>query len=204
MRLEVNQPEHRAEVGGDPGASSGLQGYAAHYCNVPRTDDPPLVACSFIVSGLRVFDIRDPRNPREVAYFVAPPADRRSGNYAMSKPAFDNARRVIWYSDGNSGLYGVRIAEDVWNGTAAAAGAARTCGSRRNFVIRLPRGLRSARVTVGGKRARVLRGRRLRARVDLRGTRRSTVLVRVTGRTRSGRRVTQTRRYRTCVKRRRA
>ena len=95
LRLEVHQPEHRTEVAGDPGVSSPVQGYAAHYCNVPRQDDPPLVACSFIASGLRVFDIRDPRSPKEVAYFVAPPAASPAvgerSNYTMSKPAFDEA-----------------------------------------------------------------------------------------------------------------
>ena len=35
----------------DPGAQYGVQGYAAHYCGVPRTTDPGIVACSFIMSG---------------------------------------------------------------------------------------------------------------------------------------------------------
>jgi len=85
----------------------------------------------------------------------------------------------------------------------AAPGARRTCASRRRFVIRLrgPRGerLRSARVTIAGKRVRVLRG--MRARIDLRGRRRGRVTVRIRGVTRSGRRVTATRRYRTCTRR---
>jgi len=115
----------------------------------------------------------------------------------MSKPAFDIARHEIWYSDGNSGLYAVRVTNDVWPAAAPAARRPR-CTSRRSFVIRLPRGLRSARVTVGGRRAKVIRGSRLRARVNLRGRRRGTVVVRIVGRTRSGRRVVQTRRYRTC------
>ena len=42
---------------GDPGAHSPVQGYAAHYCNIPTRVDPLVVACSFIASGLRVFDI---------------------------------------------------------------------------------------------------------------------------------------------------
>ena len=39
---------------------------------------------------------------------------------------------------------------------------AKACTSRRNFLIRLPRGVRSARVTYAGRRAKVIRGRRLR------------------------------------------
>jgi LVIVD repeat len=205
MRLEVNNPEHRAEVGGDPGAGSALQGYAAHYCNVPRTDDPEIVACSFIASGLRVFDVRDPRRPKEAAYFVAPPAPGPDGgdpsNYAMAKPSFDAARKTIWYSDGNSGLYAVRLTNGAWPERTTQQ-PRRRCASRRNFLIRLPRSIRrSARVTVAGKRVRVRRGRRLRARVNLRGMSRRTVTVRVTGRTRGGKRVRQVRRFRTCTRR---
>ena len=33
------------------------QGYAAHYCNIPTRVNPKIVACSFIASGLRLFDI---------------------------------------------------------------------------------------------------------------------------------------------------
>jgi hypothetical protein len=93
-------------------------------------------------------------------------------------------------------------------GSAADLGLppARTCASRRNFQIRLraPRGvrLRSATVFVGGRRARVLRGSRLRAVVDLRGLPRGVVTVRIVARTVRGGRIERVRRYRTCVPRR--
>ncbi len=57
LRLAVNQPAEHAEAEGDPGAFSPVQGYAAHYCDVSTPRDPTVVACSFIASGLRVFDI---------------------------------------------------------------------------------------------------------------------------------------------------
>jgi hypothetical protein len=199
IRLEVNQPKHRDRVGGDPGAGNALQGYAAHYCGVPRQDDPEIVACSFILSGLRVFDIRDPYEPKEVAYFVAPPgpspvAEERT-NYAMSRPAFDAARKTVWYSDGNSGLYAVRLTNGAW-----PSGDPPRCQRRRRLVLKLPKGLRSARVTVGGKRVKVRRrGGRLRVRIDLRRARPGkVVVVKVRGKTRGGKRVVQTRRYRIC------
>ena len=78
---------------------------------------------------------------------------------------------------------------------------ARACTSRRNFVIRLPRRARRARVTVGGRRVRVVRRRgRLTARVDARGRPRGRLVVRVVGRTRNGKVVRQTRVYRLCAK----
>jgi hypothetical protein len=118
MRLEVNQPAARAtDQKDDPGAQYGVQGYAAHYCGVPRATDPGLVACSFILSGMRVFDIRDPRHPREVAYFNKPAPNTLpliSGSYAMSAPAFDVRSRTVWYTDGDSGFYAVRLTNGSW------------------------------------------------------------------------------------------
>jgi beta-glucosidase len=73
------------------------------------------------------------------------------------------------------------------------------CVSRRNFIIHLRRGLRSARVYVNGRRVRVLGGRRLHARVDLRGLPRGRFTVRIVARTKGGRTITSRRRYRTCV-----
>jgi hypothetical protein len=202
IRLEVNQPKYRDDVGADPGASSPVQGYAAHYCGVPRQKDPGIVACSFILSGLRVFDIRDPYHPREVAYFVAPPGaspvvEERS-NFAMSKPVFDPARRHVWYSDGNSGLYAVRLTNGSWPAGAPPRGV-----RRRSFVLRLPRRFRSAKVRVDGERVKVRRrGKRLRARVRLKGKRPGELaVVRIAARTRADERVVRTRRYRACAPR---
>jgi hypothetical protein len=138
LRLEVNQPENRAEVADDPGARSPAQGYASHYCGVPQEIDPGIVACSFIASGLRVFDIRNPYHPREIAYFVAPPGtaggsglEVDKSNYAMSRPSFVPERGEIWYSDGNSGFYAVRVAHGLWpfkaGVGAGSAGGSRTC-----------------------------------------------------------------------------
>jgi len=115
LRLAVNDTPTDPKLLADPGANSTLQGYAAHYCGVPSEVDPGIVACSFIVSGLRVFDIRDPSHPKEIAYFNRPqtqsvtPGGAPRGAYAMSQPAFDKATGDIWYTDGNSGFYVVHI-----------------------------------------------------------------------------------------------
>ena len=121
LRLEVHDPAHFGEIANDPGASNTLVGgYAGHYCNVPTRHDPGIVACSMILSGLRVFDIHDPANPREIAYFNAPVRDRinplpaPASNWAMSSPAFVPERKEIWYSDGYNGFYVVRVTNGAW------------------------------------------------------------------------------------------
>jgi hypothetical protein len=124
IRLEVHRKQNRASLLGDYGAgasdTTGFMGYNAHYCEVPQRNEPTVVACTFILSGMRLFDIRDPFHPTEIAYFNGPilPDNLAPGfdpaAYAMSAPAFVPARKEIWYSDGNSGFYSVRITNDVW------------------------------------------------------------------------------------------
>ena len=83
-------------------------------------------------------------------------------------------------------------------------GASGRCASRRDFRIRLGprrRRLRRAAVYVNGRRVRVIRGRRLRAPVDLRGLLQGIVHVRILEVTRNGRRVTRRRTYHTCIPR---
>jgi hypothetical protein len=128
MRLEVHDPEARAgESATDPGAEFPGRGYAGHYCSVPRSVDPEIVACSMIASGLRVFDIRDPLAPREVAYYNAPgepvaidPYDQEHGAaYAMSAPAYAPERNEVWYADVASGFHALRLTNGAWNSDAA-------------------------------------------------------------------------------------
>lgn len=116
LRLEVNRAELQgADLEADPGNDQAFQGYQAHYCSLPSRVDPQIVACTFIMSGLRVFDISDVTKPREIAYHnkpLLPGAGSRpgqAGSFAMSAPAYDEATGDIWYSDGNTGFYVVRL-----------------------------------------------------------------------------------------------
>jgi len=121
LRLEVHQADvHSGEQYDDPGAGFPAQGYAGHYCSVPKRSNPKLAGCSMIVSGLRLFDISDVEHPREVAYFNQPvrPGSRPTfpdvaGAYAMSAPAWDRRRGSIWYTDANSGFYNVKLTNGV-------------------------------------------------------------------------------------------
>jgi hypothetical protein len=119
IRLAVHNEAARAgDSQNDPGATAPAQGYAGHYCSLPTRVDPTVVACSMIVSGLRLFDIRDPAKPVEVGYFNKPGS---GGGHAMSSPAYVPERNEVWYSDGGSGFYALRVAGPaLLSGTAAA------------------------------------------------------------------------------------
>lgn len=119
IRLAVWETAARADQADDPGAASGTQGYAAHYCAVPTRTDPGILACGMIASGLRVYDIRDPLRPREVAYANHPAVEAADpaasgGADVKSAPAFDPATRDVWYADGNSGFWVERLSPAAW------------------------------------------------------------------------------------------
>lgn len=120
IRLAVNMPANHKAADGDPSElPSPNFNYAAHYCQIPREVDPEIAACSFINSGLRIFNIENPLHPREVAYFVSPPKvgsldGTEAADLAMSQPAFDPGRRQVWYTDASSGFWDVQLSKSVW------------------------------------------------------------------------------------------
>jgi hypothetical protein len=192
LRLQVNQPADHAAAANDPGAFSPVQGYAAHYCNIPTRNNPRIVACSFITSGLRVFDISKLRKPKEIAYFVAPTSPKvengtMASDYAMSQPAIVPKRHEIWYSDGTTGFYAVHVADAVW---PKARTTAKRC--RVRVRIRVLRGakVRSKRARFAGKRVKARRhGRYVRARAKGRAGQRLKLRVKL----RDGRVITKRR-----------
>lgn len=64
--LGVNQLPNCATYRAD--RQNRLLVYMSHYVSVDDPQDASLAFFSWYSSGLRVFDVRDPRNPREVAY----------------------------------------------------------------------------------------------------------------------------------------
>src|SRR4051794_5076921 len=68
LLLETHDPANCAKVIPD---LTGLTGflYGAHYCSVDNIHRATTLACGYFNSGVRVFDIRDPIRPREIAYY---------------------------------------------------------------------------------------------------------------------------------------
>jgi hypothetical protein len=201
LRLAINQPAEHKDASSDPGAFSPVQGYAAHYCNVPTRVNPKVVACSFIASGLRVFDISKLTAPKEIGYFVAPTvAATENGlmasDFAMSQPQIIPSRREIWYSDGTSGFYVLRVSDAVW---PKASG--RTSGSCSRRIVKkfsVQKGTHIKRVTarLGSKRLKASHHRR---KIRVHGKRPAAGgQLKITVVQRNGHRTTRTRRIRPC------
>ena len=68
LLLEIHDPANCNAVLPDIVGLSGFT-YGSHYCSVDNKRDATTLACAYFNSGLRVFDIRNPEHPREIAYF---------------------------------------------------------------------------------------------------------------------------------------
>jgi hypothetical protein len=88
LQLEVSDPANcsalLAETPPDPPgtapgtnlpAISGTTNYSQETCVADNPNNATMLACSFQHAGLRVFDVRDPYHPKEIAYWK-PPAVR--------------------------------------------------------------------------------------------------------------------------------
>jgi hypothetical protein len=171
LRLQINQPEDHgaAADAGDPGTMNPAQGYAAHYCNIPTRVDPKVVACSFIASGLRVFDISDLTAPKEIAYYVSPPVKRvenggTDSDFAMSQPVIVPERREVWYTDGESGFYVLRVDERAWPSSKPAEGGAACTARTKARRVRVARDQKTSIKVALKKRGKSVRGAAVRVK----------------------------------------
>lgn len=68
IKTEAQDPKNCQAAGSAEGSTSGF-GVGTHYCNVDRLDNPRLLSCGIQAGGIRIYDIRNPWRPKEVAYF---------------------------------------------------------------------------------------------------------------------------------------
>jgi hypothetical protein len=224
LMLEVNDPANCATTIGD-NANEAIFDYDVHYCNVDNIEDTKLIACGHFQSGIRVFDVSDPANPRNVAYYIPPAAQTNTGSnfnagapsigeWAGSKPQFHNGNE-LWVATMNQGFQVLRFTNGISFGKssdeelASAATTApstkppavkRRCRTTLTLRLKAPRGkkLRSAKIYVNGRRVKTVTGRALRKRVTLRKLNRRSIEVRTVLTTRGGRKYARTKVYSLC------
>ena len=138
LQLEMSDVAHCSQAlasipttGNTPfGPGNPIFGHSCHYCNVDDADDATMAACSCFSAGMRFFDIRDPKNPKEVAYYKPPaqgtktlPGSQywtfggsgfdRPVDWAPAKPSFPKDRGMtsgdVWFTTQDNGFQVAKI-----------------------------------------------------------------------------------------------
>lgn len=121
LKLEVQMPENAELEMADAGENGFVYDY--HYCEVDRRHEPTVLGCGAFHSGLRIFDIRDPYAPKEIAYYIAPANLNPGGSsqhgggtagYASSAVRFIPERGEVWFTDQDHGFFAMRFTNGVW------------------------------------------------------------------------------------------
>jgi hypothetical protein len=111
MGLEINQPENCLTQIRDGENDS------VHYHDVDDPKNTHFVMASMWNAGIRVFDVRNPAQPTEVAYFN--PADVAGKGQATlldqvwGHIRYDAKRGEIWFASQHGGFFVVRIEDQV-------------------------------------------------------------------------------------------
>jgi hypothetical protein len=221
LKLEIDMDANEARRD-DSAALSGSFGYNAHYCGIDSRIDPTVLGCSYFASGIRIFDIRDPYHPKEIAYLnvggtgePSPPGsqegvDKSTSSYVSARVRFVKERGEIWFTDQNKGFFTARFTNGVWPFEAGGPAESRVglpkrtkCLTKAKVRFRLKKKLRrarTARVYVNGKRVKRLRGKALGRKISVKLPRGHSI-VRIVVKTRKGKRLAQTKDYTRCAKR---
>jgi hypothetical protein len=128
LALEIHNPANCAQVLPDLVGLSTFT-YGSHYCSVDNKHHATTLACGYFNSGIRVFDIRDPLRPREIAYFnpagvtTASPGSNhvRPGGWVAGGPDWcsaqvhlDHSRGTVWSTCQDNGLLMLKFTNGVW------------------------------------------------------------------------------------------
>ena len=128
LMLETHDPKNCSQVIPDI-AGLAIFTYGSHYCSVDNKKNATTLACGYFNSGVRVFDIRDPLRPREIAYYNPPGTTtptagsnhNRPGGWVSGGPDWcaaqvhlDADRGLLWTTCQDNGVVVLKFRKDVW------------------------------------------------------------------------------------------
>jgi hypothetical protein len=130
LMLETHDPANCASTLADISASNtGIFTYGSHYCSVDNRHHATTLACGYFNSGIRVFDIRDPVRPKEIAYYnpkgttTATPGSNhattlqwRAGgpDWCSAQVHLDRAAGTLWTTCQDNGMLMLKFTNGVW------------------------------------------------------------------------------------------
>ncbi len=128
LMLETHDPANCDKVLPDIAGLSTFT-YGSHYCSVDNRSNGTALACSYFNSGVRVFDIREPARPKEIAYYnPAGATTPRAGSFhsqlsvagsggpdwCASRADFDFDRGLLTTMCQDNGLLVLKFAKNTW------------------------------------------------------------------------------------------
>jgi hypothetical protein len=126
LGLETHDPKNCDQVAPDVLGLTTFT-YGSHYCSVDNRDNATVLACAYQNSGIRVFDIRHPAKPKEIAYYNPPPTaatppgsnhrtNWRAGgpDWCASRLDFDFEGRQLITMCQDNGLLVLQFADGTW------------------------------------------------------------------------------------------
>ena len=134
LMLETHDPANCELTLPDTAGQAGFA-YDSHYCTADDPHNTTAVACGHFNSGIRVFDVRDPYLPREIAYFNPPaqllkqeqlPASNNSGektaDYCSANVRFKRTQEggELWTTCQDNGFMILKFTNSVWPFKAGA------------------------------------------------------------------------------------
>src|SRR5262249_8824839 len=102
--------------------------YGSHYCSVDNRRRATTLACGYFNSGIRVFDIRDPIRPREIAYYNpagtttrSPGSGHTGANWVPGGPDWcpsqvhlDADAGTVWSTCMDNGFLLMKFTHNAW------------------------------------------------------------------------------------------
>jgi hypothetical protein len=128
LMLETHDPANCAKVLPDVVGLLTFT-YGSHYCSVDNKHHATTLACGYFNSGIRVFDIRDPLRPREIAYYNPPGTTtptpgsnhNRLGGWVSGGPDWcsaqvhlDAKKGTLWSTCQDNGALVLKFRKGVW------------------------------------------------------------------------------------------
>jgi hypothetical protein len=132
LALEIHNPANCAKVQPDL-AGLSIFTYGSHYCSVDNKHHATTLACGYFNSGIRVFDIRNPQRPKEIAYYnpagqttVSPGSNHPiANNFVPGGPDWCSAQvhlhvpdghgpATLWTTCQDNGLLMLKFENHVW------------------------------------------------------------------------------------------
>jgi hypothetical protein len=128
LALETHAPKSCAIVRPDL-AGLSIFTYGSHYCSVDNKQNATTLACGYFNSGIRVFDIRNPLQPKEIAYYnpagtttPSPGSNHVSnGQWRAGGPDWCNAQvhldaaaGTLWTTCQDNGFLMLKFTNNVW------------------------------------------------------------------------------------------